>query len=435
MPTLTVRRIRGWAFDSYKPRTVEYCKVNKEVIRRRYCPCLSAKYGVVMLYGYVYMTSTSHNLIMLFDGNQLYKAYKASVKNSKWKNSIQRQQESFLSIIYEIEQEMENHTYHTEKQKPFIINERGKKRLIYGNTLKDRIVRHAFVDDVLMPTYQPYLIYDNGASVKGKGTEFTRKRFEKHLKSYYMKHRSNEGYILIMDFSKYYDNIHHDIAMDMLKEKIDEKYYWLLEEMFDSMKVDVSYMSDEEYEHCMDVKFDSLEHTERCNNRGIKYMRKGCPIGDQLSMIVGLYYPHEIDNYIKIVRSHKYYGRYTDDSYIISESKEELLETLKGVEQICNKLGIFLNKKKTHIQRLDQPIKFLQRSYRLSDTGKLKVKILPCKVTRQRRRMKRISRKVMEGKITKTNAINACKSWMGSFKNIMSEEQISNLNRLQRELF
>lgn len=388
-----------------------------------------------MLYGYDYATVTLCNLIyMIFTTEQLYKAYEKSIKNSKWKNSIQKQQENYLEIISHIQNEMDKKTYHTEKTKPFILNERGKTRLIYGNTLKDRIVRHAFVDDVLMPTYEPYLIYDNGASRKGMGTKHTRARFEKHLKSYYMKHRSNQGYILLMDFSKYYDNIHHDIAMEMLKEKIDVKYHWLLEEMFDSMKIDVSYMSDSEYSNCMNTKFDSLEHTKRFNGQGKKFMHKGVPIGDQLSMIVGIYYPHEIDNYIKIVKGMKYYGRYTDDSYVIAETREELEEILVGVRKICKKLGIFLNAKKTHIQRLDKPIKFLQNQYRLTESGKLTVKILPKKLTRQRRRMKRIAKKVQEGVITEKNAVNASLSWIGTFKYVMSKIQIQNYWILHNQL-
>ena len=36
-------------------------------------------------------------------------------------------------------------------------------------------------------------------------------------------------------------------------------------------------------------------------------------IGDQISQIIGIYYPHRIDTYVKFVRSQKYYGRYYDN--------------------------------------------------------------------------------------------------------------------------
>lgn len=42
-----------------------------------------------------------------------------------------------------------------------------------------------------------------------KDISFTRKRFEQHLHEYYRKYGTNNGYILLIDFSKYYDNIRH----------------------------------------------------------------------------------------------------------------------------------------------------------------------------------------------------------------------------------
>lgn len=41
-------------------------------------------------------------------------------------------------------------------------------------------------------------------------------------------------------------------------------------------------------------------------------MRKSVGIGSQISQISGVYYPTRIDNYCKIVKGMKYYGRYMD---------------------------------------------------------------------------------------------------------------------------
>ena len=49
------------------------------------------------------------------------------------------------------------------------------------------------------------LIYDNGASLKDKGLDFARRRFEIHLRNAY-KEYGGKAYILLMDFTKYYDN-------------------------------------------------------------------------------------------------------------------------------------------------------------------------------------------------------------------------------------
>ena len=71
------------------------------------------------------------------------------------------------------------------------------------------MVKHSLNDNYLLPHIRPYLIYDNGASLKNKGMSFTRNRLIAHLEKFYKETGSNEGYIMTMDFSGYYDNLDH----------------------------------------------------------------------------------------------------------------------------------------------------------------------------------------------------------------------------------
>ena len=87
---------------------------------------------------------------------------------------------------------------------------------------------------------------------------------------------------------------------------------------------------------------------------------KGVDIGSQPSQNIGISYPSQIDNYIKIVRGCKYYGRYTDDSYIIHQDKEFLKQLLKEIKIISSKLGLIVNDRKTRIVKLSQQFKVLQ---------------------------------------------------------------------------
>ena len=53
-----------------------------------------------------------------------------------------------------------------------------------------------------------------------------------------------------MDYSKFYDNIPHDIAYkEIAKHVTDEFSLWLLDLIFDNYKIDVSYMKEEKYEN------------------------------------------------------------------------------------------------------------------------------------------------------------------------------------------
>ena len=375
---------------------------------------------------------------ILSDANNLYKAYKASVKGSKWKETTQRFMMNFLRYIFSIQDDLLNRTLQNGPTEEFSLSERGRVRPITSIRIRDRIVRHVLCDEILLPEIKKHIIYDNGASIKGRGISHQRERFEVHLRKYY-KENGNEGWILFGDFSKFYDNIIHEIAKrELLKLFNDDEFIdWLLTLIFDEFKIDVSYMTEEEYENCMTDMFNKLEYRKIPKNRltGEKWMAKSVNIGDQLSQITGVYYPYRIDNYVKYVRSQKFYGRYMDDWYIMNPSKEELLDLLEHIKAIADELGIHLNEKKTRIVKISGTYKFLQVKYSLAKNGKIIKRINPERVTTMRRKLKKLAVKVKDGKIPYENVENMFRGWMGSFYKLLSRQQRQNLIRLYEDLF
>ena len=164
-------------------------------------------------------------------------------------------------------------------------------------------------------------------------------------------------------------------------------------------------------------------------------MPKSVSIGDQLSQQIGIYYPHRIDNYVKIVRAQKYYGRYMDDWYVISPDRDELCDILHGIVEVGKPLGLHINVKKTHICKLDSKYKFLQVKYSLTKSGKIIKRINPKRVTTMRRRLKKLAKKVYFGEVEYANVENTFRSWMGGFHKLLSNEQRLNLISLYEELF
>ena len=372
----------------------------------------------------------------MVDLNKLVTAYEKSIRDSKWKPSVQSFNLNYLVEVNKIKKEIEEGTYKTSDVSKFIIHERGKTRVISGNSVIDRTVRHYLCDEILMPNIRPKLIYDNGSSVKGKGVDFTRKRLRTHLHRFYRK-RGNKGYILIGDFTKFYDNIRHDIAFEMLSCFTDDTWEKVLREIFDSFKVDVSFLSDEDYSKCMNKIFNSIKY-EAIDNKyktGQKFMNKSVKIGDQTSQILGIYYPYLIDNYVKIVRGMKYYARYTDDFYIISDSKEELRDILENIKVICNELGIFLNENKTVITRLDRKFHFLQNTYQLTESGHIIEKINKKRLVAMKRKLRKLKIKLDEGKVTYEMIEQTYRSWVGGYKKYLSKKQLENLDELFINLF
>lgn len=374
----------------------------------------------------------------LTDLNLLYDSYIASMKGSFWKKEPQKFSIDFLSEIIKLKNELENHTYKTLDGSEFTLNERGKIRHIHASRMRDRVVRHALCDGELNDALSPYLIYNNGASQKGKGISFTRKMFEKDLHNFWLKHHTNDGYIGFIDFSKFYDNVRHDKVKELVLPKLSEEGKWIFNEVLKTMEVDVSYMTDEEYSQCLETKFDSLwyyKNIPKSMRTGEKMMAKGLSIGDQVSQSIGIFFPTLIDNYVKIVRGCKWYGRYMDDMYIICKNKEELISIINGIIEITQKIGMYINHKKTKIIKLSNQYKFLQIKYSLNKKGKVIKKINPKSVTRERRRIKVYKRLFDLGKLPYKDIENACRSWMGEYSKIMSKKQIQHIKDLYFKFF
>lgn len=375
---------------------------------------------------------------VLTDLNALYDAFKASIRGSRWKKDAQAFGMNFLLNLVSLKEDVENHTYKTGEGTEFKHNERGKIRRIHGASVRDRTIRHCICDNILGPYLSPFLIYNNGASQKGKGLAFTRKMFERDLHNFWLKYRSNDGYVGFVDLSKFYDNIHHDKIREAIMPKIPESARWLFSRIIDNFEVDVSYMTDEEYARCMEDKFNSVKYYEdvpKAARTGKRFMKKSVEIGDQVSQDIGVFFPTPIDNYVKIVRGQKWYGRYMDDMYIICKDRDELKSIIAGITDKASELGLFVNEKKTRIVKLGGVYKFLQTKYTLTETGKVIKRINPANVTRERRKLKAYKRRMDAGKMSYEDVEQAARSWMGSYAKLMSKKQIKHMKDLYQRLF
>ena len=379
------------------------------------------------------------------DANNLWDAGTKAMSGSKFKYRTQMYEMNQLLETAMLQKELKENTYVPQKGEKFPISERGKLRYITSNAIQDKVINHVLCDEIITPAIKPYLIYDNGASQKGKGVSFSRKRLEYHLRKYFLTTGSNEGYILQFDFSGYYANILHSTCKGMLAEKIKkseaveerELATHLIDLIFQSFEMDVSYLSDNEiaklYKHKVDPQMNMNAPPERLT--GEKMLKKGVDIGNQLSQDIGIVYPYRIDNYVKIVRGCKLYGRYTDDGYIIHQNKEFLKDVFAGISEIAKRYGILINQKKTRIGKLSSGFRFLQVKYRLTDTGKIVKNINPKNITRERRKLKAYKRKLASGELDYPTIENSFRSWLGGHWKIMSRLQIRNINELYLELF
>lgn len=364
------------------------------------------------------------------NANVLMNSFYEAKKGCSWKNSVQQYEANFLKNIRHTQLELREKTYRQQDFYCFYLKERGKDRYVRSISFYDRVVQRALCD-LVNPIVEPYLIHDNGASVKKKGIDFARRRIENHLHKYYRKY-GNKGYALVIDFSKFYDNILHKPLMDMYREIIDDKdIINLINHLVDSFSVDIS-----NYNITENELFDSLAYAKaETEKTGEKMMHKSLGIGSQISQISGIYYPSKMDNYCKIVKGIKFYGRYMDDTYIIGHSKEELKSLLDDIDKICKKQGIFINHKKTQLFRLDKGFTFLKIKYRLTDTGHLVRIPVKKNFIRERRKLKSFKNLLDKGLIDFHDIEEQYKSWKGNIQKYDCYKSLKNLDKVFNDLF
>ncbi len=342
------------------------------------------------------------------DANIIYDAGTKAMARSKWKYTTQTFEQNHLLETAHIQSRMAEGSYAPGVGRRFVICERGKTRDIVSVSAADKTVNHILCDEAITPSVAKYLQYDNSASQKGKGADFHRRRLEAHLRRYYAREGTNEGYILLTDFSGYYANIPHKRCMEYLLS-------------FAERRADAETM--ESVRALLPAVFNAF-------GGGM-----GVGVGNQLSQDIGILYPYRIDDYIKIVRGVKEFGRYTDDVYVIHRSEEFLKDLLADVRAIAAELGITVSERKTRVCKLSGYFRHLQIQYSLTQTGRVIRKIGPKAITRVRRRLKGYKRLLGAGKMEYADVENCFKSWLCAHWKYMSRKQIGGIGNLYFELF
>lgn len=312
--------------------------------------------------------------------NSLYNAAKQAALGVRWKVSVQRYLLNIMENTVNARKKLLNGE---DVRKGFIcfdVNERGKVRHIRSVHFSERVVQKSLCKNILLPVLTHNIIRDNSASQKGKGTKFATDELVKHLRKFYNKHGRN-GYILLIDFKSYFDNIDHDCLKKQYRKYIkDEKLLTLTDSFVDA------------------------------------FGEKGLGLGSETSQIHAITYTNSIDHFIKDVCGIKYYGRYMDDSYIISDNKQKLIALIEKLKEKFGSLGIIISSKKTFITDLKHGFVFLKTRFSITESGQILRR--PCRnlITKERRKLKKQIKLRDKGILTQNDIDISFTSWSGSLK-------------------
>jgi hypothetical protein len=343
------------------------------------------------------------NFERVADTDNLYASFLESKSGVDWKESVQRYEANALRNVIETRRRLLAGESVQHGFMEFTLRERGKVRHIKSVHISERVVQKCLCNQVLVPVLSNGLIYDNGASVKGKGVHFAIKRLIAHLSKFYRRNgNSSEGYCLSIDFSKFFDSIDHGILFEMLERDIKDR------RVLDLTKKFIAVFGD----------------------------GKSLGLGSQVSQIAAIYFPGPLDHFIKDFRREKFYGRYMDDLYVIHRDREHLEQLLEEIEAVCATLKITVNKKKTRIVRLSAGMEFLKGKYILLPSGKVLRR--PCKdsTKRMRRKLKKFRALIDCGRMDYGDLRTAYQSWRGNYKRRFNAyHRVRFMDKLYNELF
>lgn len=339
------------------------------------------------------------NFDAVFSYDNLYRSYKLCRRGVAWKCSTQKYMTQAPLNVFTTYRLLQTGKFKSKGFVEFDIFERGKIRHIRSVAMEERVVQRCLCDHSLVPMLGRTFIYDNGASLKGKGYSFSVDRMCHHLRQHYKKH-GNEGYVLLFDFSKFFDNVSHRImTMALEKNFTDERLLRLAHHFIDAFG---------------DV---------------------GLGLGSQISQTMALASANRLDHFVKEVLRIKGYGRYMDDGYLLHPSKEYLKTCLEALKAICKELEIKLNVKKTQIVKISHGFSFLKVRFFLTKTGKVIRRMHRAGIVRMRKKLKAFQRMVAEGKMQVDDVHASFQSWQAYTKNFNGHKTLQSANALYDKLF
>lgn len=335
------------------------------------------------------------------DANNIMAGGKRCMSGVTWKQSTQSWYLDRLKRVQQAQARLDKMDRMSDGFTVFGIWERGKFRQIKAIHINERSVQNTESYEVLLPRIRPKLIYDNYASLKGRGIHQAYERVKVFLQREYQRCGHNKFYVATGDLKSYFDSISHDVVYDQIKRAFadDPKTVYLTMDFVDAVG------------------------------------EIGFGLGSQIFQTLAVFYPNDVDHYIKEQLKIDGYGRYMDDFLMVHESKEYLHYCIDHVRIGYAEKGIKLSETKTQICRADKGFKFLKAKIHVTEDGRIIMRPDHGNLTRERRKLRKLKEKLEAGQITYREIEQQYKSWRGYVAYFDSYESIRSIDKLYDELF
>lgn len=331
----------------------------------------------------------------VFGYHDMYQAGKQCCNGVRWKNSVQRFEMHLFSGTARRRRLILDGEWKPTAYVHFTISERGKTRPIDAPRIQDRQIHKVYTKKVLLPLYLPEMIYNNGASLQGKGFEFSKRELREDLHWHY-RHYGRAGNVILIDFKQFFPSVSH---AELYK------------------------------------RHDRLILNREVRKIGDDVIKtvpggRGLPLGVEPSQAEMIAFPSALDNYIKCQLSIKCAGHYMDDYYIIVPPDRDPKEIMRLIIVKAESLELTVSKSKSRIVPLTKPFRYCKAKYTLTETGKVIVNGNRDGVKRARRKIKAFHQKIAEGSMSYEDLWTSVNGMLAYFESYNDHGRVLRLRRL-----
>lgn len=247
-------------------------------------------------------------------------------RGKKKKEDVMEWKRHLMTNVLNLHHDLKQKIYEHGTYQHFVVCD-PKRRDIHKASVRDRLLHHALYRK-LYPFFDRIFIADSFSCRNDKGTHRAMKKFDMFARKVGKNH-TKTVWVLKCDIRKFFANIDHEILMDILKQKIEDKNILEL-----------------------------LEKTIGSFSSGVSCI--GLPLGNLTSQLLVNIYMNEFDQYVKRELKVKHYIRYADDFVFLSEDKKYLGEMRQKVgDFLTRKLKLSLHPDKVFIKTLAGGVDFL----------------------------------------------------------------------------